>query len=566
MVDAGRSARARATGSIQTSGATNGSALLDARRGRMPAPPLALGGLRAQVRAAPERPNDMADDERVTMELLPKDSLAWYHEMFGEAPVMVALHRQGRFLYLNRAAQEGLGATSPEQLLGRDVLEFTSPDDQSLVQSRIEAVTNSHVMAPLRHVRFRRLDGTLFDVEVMTVPVTVGGVEVAQSIAMDVTERFRVERAFAQSEEMFASAFAASPDGIVFLRRRDLRILNANPAWCALTGTDPERVDGMDLRELRVSLKPDEQRELLARVEHDGHVRDFPLQFLAGGGTEWRHATVSTELLELAGEACVLVIARDVTEDRLLQARLRQSQKMDAVGQLAGGIAHDFNNLLTVIRANAELVIGDLAPSLPSQEDLGSILTACDRAAALTRQLLAFSRTQSLDIRPFDLNETLRTAGQMIARMLGPAISIEWRLRDVPLVLADRGQVEQILMNLLVNARDAMAEGGAITLETMQEQVTEETFREQVTGIVVVPGPFVRWTVTDRGQGMSPEIRARVFEPFFTTKQPGSGTGLGLSTVYGIVKQSQGYIWIDSTEGEGTSVHVYLPVAPGQAK
>jgi two-component system cell cycle sensor histidine kinase/response regulator CckA len=131
----------------------------------------------------------------------------------------------------------------------------------------------------------------------------------------------------------------------------------------------------------------------------------------------------------------------------------------------------------------------------------------------------------------------------------------------VPNVLADRGQVEQILMNLLVNARDAMPDGGVIELETAREPVTHETFSEQVTGIAVVPGDYVRWTVTDHGQGMSPDTRARVFEPFFTTKQPGSGTGLGLATVYGIVKQSQGYIWIDSTLGVGTSVHVYLPVA-----
>jgi signal transduction histidine kinase len=257
----------------------------------------------------------------------------------------------------------------------------------------------------------------------------------------------------------------------------------------------------------------------------------------------------------------VLAVARDVTEDWLLQARLRQSQKMDAVGQLAGGIAHDFNNLLTVIRANAELAIGDLPPAQSAQEDLAEILAACDRAAALTRQLLAFSRTQPLDTRPFDLNETLRTAGHMISRLLGPAITIDWRLGDVPLVQADRGQVEQILMNLLVNARDAMPDGGVITMETAEETVTDTTFRDKATGIAVVPGPYVRWTVADRGVGMSAETRSRVFEPFFTTKQPGTGTGLGLATVYGIVKQSRGYIWLDSALGVGTAVHVYLPVA-----
>ncbi|MDB4883271.1 MAG: sensor hybrid histidine kinase [Gemmatimonadetes bacterium] len=507
----------------------------------------------------------MADDEPIEAEELPKESLAWYDEVFGEAPVMVALHRHGRFLYLNRAVQEGLGAASPEELLGRDVLDFTSAEDRPVVRARIEAVSNGRAIAPLRHLHFRRLDGTLFDVEVITVPLTVGGVEVAQSMATDLTERFRAERAFAQSEEKFATAFEASPDGIVFVRRSDLSILNANPAWCALMGADRASIIGKSLRELRVSLQPDEQRDLFARIEQDGRVRDFPLQYVTSTSDEWRHAVISAEIVELEGERSVLAIARDVTEDRLLQARLRQSQKMDAVGQLAGGIAHDFNNLLTVIRANAELVIGDLSPSLPSQDDLASILEACDRAAALTRQLLAFSRTQSLDIRPFDLNEVLHTAGQMISRLLGPAITIEWQLRGVPLVLADRGQVEQILMNLLVNARDAMAEGGVISLETAAEVVTEETFREHVTGIVATPGPYVRWTVVDRGHGMSPETHARVFEPFFTTKQPGTGTGLGLSTVYGIVKQSQGYIWIDSALGVGTSVHVYLPVASDQS-
>ena len=234
---------------------------------------------------------------------------------------------------------------------------------------------------------------------------------------------------------------------------------------------------------------------------------------------------------------------------------------MDAVGQLAGGIAHDFNNLLTVIRANTELVIGDLPSEEPVQDDLNSIIEAVDRAAALTRQLLAFSRTQSLDIRPVDLNDALRTASHMMARMLGPGFAFEWRLGDVPSVLADRGQVEQIFMNLLVNARDAMQDGGLIELETAAESVTSETFSEHVTAISVEPGDYVRWTVTDHGHGMSPETRARAFEPFFTTKEHGRGTGLGLATVYGIVKQSQGYIWIESAEGVGTSVHVYLPVA-----
>jgi PAS domain S-box-containing protein len=496
----------------------------------------------------------MADDDPTQVEQLPADSVASYDAVFGELPVIVALHRQGRVLYLNRAGERGIGATSRDQWLGRELETFSPADEHALVRSRLGAARESRVTAPLRHARLRRLDGTLFDVDVMTVPVTIGGVEVAQSVA---TAGTVVER----PDEKFATAFRASPDGIVIVRLRDLAILDANPAWCALAGAELEAIAGRALDALPVIVRSEGRRELVARLQREGRARDLALEYRRVGSPEWRHLLVSAETLDADGERCVLAIARDVTEDRLLQARLRQSQKMDAVGQLAGGIAHDFNNLLTVIRANAELVIDDLAPTEPSHEDLGSIVAACDRAAALTRQLLAFSRTQALDIRDVDLNDTLRTAGGMISRLLGPSIALDWRLGDVRPVLADRGQVEQILMNLLVNARDAMPDGGVISIETAPAAVTHETFREHVTGIAAVPGDYVRWTVTDRGEGMPPETLAHAFEPFFTTKPAGTGTGLGLATVYGIVKQSQGYIWIDSTPGAGTSVHVYLPVA-----
>jgi two-component system, cell cycle sensor histidine kinase and response regulator CckA len=503
----------------------------------------------------------MSENDRTQLVALPPESLASYDAVFGELPVMVALIRNGRFAYLNRAGQRGMGATSSDQWLGHQFEQFLPAEDVAIVRSRLSSVTTSHEIAPLRQARFRRLDGTLFDVETMSVPLLIGDVNVAQCIARDLTPAGPPDPLLPSADEQFATAFRASPDGIVIVRARDLTILNANPAWCALTGSDLATIDGRSLRDLGVALKPDEQYELLMRIERDGRVRDVALQYRNEGSGEWRWALVSAETLVVDGERSVLAIARDVTEDRMLQARLRQSQKMDAVGQLAGGIAHDFNNLLTVIRANTELVIGDLPEAEPVQEDLNSIIQACDRAAALTRQLLAFSRTQSLDIRPVDLNEVLRAAGHMMARMLGPGISFEWRLGEVPLVLADRGQVEQVLMNLLVNARDAMPDGGRIALETAAESVTRETFSEHVTAIAVEPGGYVRWTVTDHGHGMSAETRARVFEPFFTTKEQGRGTGLGLATVYGIVKQSQGYIWIDSTPGVGTSVHVYLPVA-----
>jgi two-component system, cell cycle sensor histidine kinase and response regulator CckA len=239
------------------------------------------------------------------------------------------------------------------------------------------------------------------------------------------------------------------------------------------------------------------------------------------------------------------------------QIRLQGMQKMEAVGRLAGGIAHDFNNIVQAIGGYSELLQESLALEDPRRDTVDEILRAGDRAAALTRQLLAFSRQQVMQPRVLDLNEVVAIVESLLRRLIGEDVTLKARLSpELWSVRADPMQLEQVLMNLVVNARDAMPTGGTITIETENASLDPSAGTEAFS---VTRGPYVRLSVTDTGHGMAPEVRARAFEPFFTTKELGRGTGLGLSTVYGIVKQTGGYIWVDSEVGQGTCIRIYLP-------
>lgn len=256
----------------------------------------------------------------------------------------------------------------------------------------------------------------------------------------------------------------------------------------------------------------------------------------------------------------IVGIAEDVTDRRALEMQLRQSQKMEAIGRLAGGIAHDFNNMLTAIGGHAQLLELELPADSPLQQHIQIIRTAADRSAALTRQLLAFSRKQILQPRVVDLNEVVASIEPMLRPIIGEDIDVHTSLQpDLPAIFADPSQIEQVLMNLIVNARDAMPGGGRLTLSTAVVELTEEYFRSRQ--VTVRPGRYAMLSVSDTGVGMDQSVQARVFEPFFTTKPAGKGTGLGLSTVFGIVKQTRGFVWVYSEPGRGSTFKVYLPFA-----
>jgi two-component system cell cycle sensor histidine kinase/response regulator CckA len=292
-------------------------------------------------------------------------------------------------------------------------------------------------------------------------------------------------------------------------------------------------------------------------------VIEFRTQYKTSTG-ELREAEVSAEMIELEGQPCVLAITRDITETLRLEAQFRQAQKMEAVGRLAGGVAHDFNNMLSVIIGYSDLSVDLVAPDSLLKKHLAQIKKASERATLLTRQLLAFSRQQVIFPRILDLNEVVENLSTMLLRMIGEDVSLSFR-PTVPIssIKADPGQIEQILMNLVVNARDAMPSGGQIIIKTGQAELDEHYVAQNAGSHT---GGHVFLEVCDTGCGMDNDIKSKIFEPFFTTKGLGQGTGLGLSTVYGIVTQSTGSIRVDSQPGKGTTFKIYFPRVAAKAE
>ena len=267
---------------------------------------------------------------------------------------------------------------------------------------------------------------------------------------------------------------------------------------------------------------------------------------------------LSAELIEIHGNPCAITAAIDITERLQLENQLRQAQKLESVGRLAGGVAHDFNNLLTVINGYSDFLLDRLKSPDPLRPYAEAISNAGERAASLIEQLLAFSRKQMIEPKVLDLNTTIRESVPMLERLIGEDIALEAHL-DATLgqVMADPNQVQQVIMNLAVNARDAMVDGGTLDIETMNGEINEESSASLQSA--APPGRYVLMSVTDTGQGMDETIREHIFEPFFTTKEVGKGTGLGLSTVYGIIRQSGGWIDVQSEVGVGTSFKIYFP-------
>jgi PAS domain S-box-containing protein len=361
-----------------------------------------------------------------------------------------------------------------------------------------------------------------------------------------------------ESERLYRSTFDAAPIGIVHVGL-DGRWLRVNQRLCELLGYSREELQISTAHELLQTEETAGEAESIRQMAAgtlDRYLVDEKAFRRRDGQLVWARVNVSVHRDAAARPQYFISVVEDITERRTLEARVQQATKMDAIGQLASGVAHDFNNLLTVILGFADVMTGDITLASQHAKDLGEIVKAAQRATGLTKQLLAFSRQQVLNTAPLDVNGLIADMTGMLGRLIGAHIEIALVLApDLPPVLADRGQLEQVVMNLVVNARDAMPGGGTVTIETADVELENSSFHEEA----IAHGGYVMIAVTDAGTGMSKETQRHLFEPFFTTKGPGKGTGLGLSMTYGIVKQSKGYIWVYSEVGRGTTFKVYLP-------
>ena len=419
----------------------------------------------------------------------------------------------------------------------------------------------------------RKRDGARFDASVTATLLEMDGKSYACVIIKDLTSYNRVVQAMRAGEQQHRALIDLLPLGLVVLREN--RVLLANRAAASMFGfRAPEHAIGQSFMRY---VHPDDQKQIsecMRSALTTGGVIPRPgvpmlRQKLLRNTGDVFTADVAGCPIVFDGATAVLAILIDVTEhlateaaNALLTQQLRQSQKMEAVGRLAGGVAHDFNNLLTVITGHAELATLKLPKDDPLRPELEEIDRNAQRAAGLTRQLLAFSRKQVLDPVVLNLNETVTSMNRMLRRIIGERIRLETSTSEDPWhIKADPGQIEQVIVNLAVNARDAMPEGGTLAIETMNVLV-DETLASRLPDLAL--GPYVLLSVIDTGMGMTPDVQARIFEPFFTTKPPGEGTGLGLSTVYGIVMQSGGHIFVHSEVGGGTTFSIYFPRVPDE--
>ena len=418
------------------------------------------------------------------------------------------------------------------------------------------------------YVRYENLplearSGRLVNVEFVSNVYGVNGARVIQCNIRDITARRRAELELLKSEERFSKAFRLCPLPVTISTGRDGRYLDVNDAFLQMLGYSRLNVIGRTATELGLWVRPSSRLEMVRKLEEGGRVRGLRTQYTTSSG-EIREAEVSAELIELEGQACVLAITRDITEGQRMEAQFRQAQKMEAVGRLAGGVAHDFNNLLSVIIGYSDLSLTRVTPGSQVSLNLEQIKAASSRAVLVTRQLLAYSRQQVVFPKTLDLNEVVQNLISLLQRMVREDISLTFRpIVPVDCVHADPGTIEQVLMNLVVNARDAMPAAGEIVIETGHAELDEHYVSKHPGSHT---GQHVVLTVSDTGCGMDEEVKSHIFEPFFTTKEIGQGTGLGLSTVYGIVKQSGGSIAVSSEPGNGTTFKIYFPRVAGKAQ
>lgn len=474
---------------------------------------------------------------------------------------------EGKCTFCNSACVTILGYNHPNDLLGKNMPRLIHHSHQDgacfpLADCQIFKAFRSGEGSHVDGEVLWRADGTSFIAEYWSYPQIRDGKTVGAVVTfLDITERMRSEEILRESNERFSTAFNCAPVMMTISALENGVYLDVNQVFLEVSGFTREEVIGRTSVELGWIAEAD-RMQLKEQLLQDGNIRGMDLMLHAKSGRTvlckyWG------EIISAGGQRQLLSIALDVTEHRRVEQQLVQAQKMESVGRLAGGVAHDFNNMLSVILGHAELGLVRLDPAHPVAADLTQISKAAERSADLTRQLLAFASKQTIAPKVLDLNEVIAGMLKMLQRLIGEDIHIVWQpAPDLWQVRVDPSQVDQILANLFVNARDAITDIGRITITT-ENVVVDTEYDKQVD---FVPGEYVKLTVSDNGSGMDRETLAHIFEPFFTTKGSGKGTGMGLATVFGAVTQNKGFIHVDSSPEQGTTFSIHLPRHVGEAR
>ena len=479
------------------------------------------------------------------------------HVMAHAGDAIVTIDERGVIQTANEVAGEIFGRPAAA-MVGADVgilMRAADRDEHPGHLLRYLSTGEKHVIDRRREVVALRADGTVFPAELSVSELRPAGRRLFAAIIRDVTQRRDAEQALRDSEARYRLLFDGNPTPLLLYDPATLRFLAVNDAAIRQYGFSREEFQRITVTELRPPEDVPLLMEQLASPGEDG-MRRGRFRHRRKDGTVFEVDIVSHPM-DVGGSVARLAIATDVSERADLERQLRQAQKMEAVGQLAGGMAHDFNNLLSTILTTAELMGSELPADSVLRDDLETIRTAAGRGATLTAKLLAFSRRKTLEYQTLAVDELLGEFARVVRRLIPESIELSLPLRaGGARIHADAGAVEQIVMNLVTNARDAMPAGGTLTIGTERATMDEEFARGHAG---TRPGDYVVLRVRDTGAGMDADTLRKVFEPFFTTKPVGVGTGLGMSMVYGLVKQHQGYVDVASQAGEGTTVTVYLP-------
>ena len=490
----------------------------------------------------------------------------------------VALVRGDQHIYVNRKFLEIFGYNTPEDIIGKPTYVTVHPDDREMVTDRGPKRQKGEPIPSRYEFKGIRKDGTLIYVEISAAAIIYRGEPCTLAYFRDVTERKQAADALERAYLLLEAIIEQSPVPMLVISSPDLVVRYRNQAVTEILGVlDEPSYVGLNLHEVQ-------KRKTWQDLTSDGNPMDvlqIPLAralrgevinneehgILRKDGTRRWVLVNATPVRNSAGESlAVVIVFPDITErlqaekeKERLQTQLNQSQKMEAIGILAGGIAHDFNNILTALVGYGTLLRTKINEKDPLHVYIDQILSASQKAASLIQGLLAFSRQQPITLNPTQMNSIVRNTEKLLRRIISEDITLKTVLaHDDITIMADETQIDQILFNLVTNARDSMPSGGAITIETGLSELDDQFRHFHGYGD---PGTYGRLTITDTGLGMDEATKKRIFDPFFTTKEVGKGTGLGLSTVYGIVKQHDGFITVYSEQGMGTIFHVYLPVA-----